>query len=62
MRWLEMWYLEFSDVRKELVIMNGENKLMIDVKGDQKCVGPVVDVRSFQKDGKEYVVVSCRLN
>ncbi|KAL5514931.1 hypothetical protein EMCRGX_G000015 [Ephydatia muelleri] len=51
-----MWYLEFSDVRKELVIMNGENKLMIDVKGDQKCVGPVVDVRSFQKDGKEYVV------
>ena len=57
-----MWYLEFSDVRKELVIMNGENNLMIDVKGDQKCVGPVVDVRSFQKDGKEYVVVSCRLN
>ena len=34
---------------------------MIEAKGDQKCVGPVVDVRSFQKDGKEYIVVSCTL-
>ena len=37
--------------------MNDGHKMMADVDGKLLPVGPVVDVKGYQKDGKDYVVV-----
>ena len=52
-----MWYLEYCKESNEVTLMNDGHKMMADVDGKLLPVGPVVDVKGYQKNGKDYVVV-----
>jgi len=51
------WYFEYCKDLNEFGLFKDGHKMTADVGGKLHPVGPVIDVKGYQKDGKDYVVV-----